>query len=120
MQVEQHRVELNQLVLKERERLEQVSGLTAQQAKEELMRVMERDARVEAARLLKRIEDEAREHGLREAQRIVAMAIERSASDYVSETTVSVVMLPSDEMKGGSSAAKGATSGRSSWRPASI
>ena len=61
---------------------------------------MERDARVDAARLLKRIEDEAREQALRESQRIVAMAIERSASDYVSETTVSVVMLPTDEMKG--------------------
>ena len=100
MQVEQQRVDLSEMVVKERERLEQVGGLTAQQAKEELMRVMERDARVEAARMLKRMEDEAREHGLREAQRIVAMAIERSASDYVSETTVSVVMLPSDEMKG--------------------
>jgi ribonuclease Y len=99
-QVEHHSVELEGLVQKERERLEQVGGLTAQQAKEELMRVMERDARVDAARLMKRIEDEAREHALRESQRIVAMAIERSASDYVSETTVSVVMLPTDEMKG--------------------
>ena len=51
------------MVVKERERLEQVGGLTAQQAKEELMRVMEREARVEAAQMLKRIEDEAREHG---------------------------------------------------------
>jgi ribonuclease Y len=92
--------ELSEMVRLERERLEQVSGLTAQQAKEELMRVMERDARVDAARLLKRLEDEAREHAHRDAQRIVAMAIERSASDYVAETTVSVVMLPSDEMKG--------------------
>ena len=63
VQVEQQRVELGELVVKERERLEQVGGLTAQQAKEELMRVMERDARVEAARMLKRMEDEAREHG---------------------------------------------------------
>ena len=99
-QVESQRGELAELVTKERERLEQVGGFTAQQAKEELMRVMERDARVDAARLLKRIEDEAREQALRESQRIVAMAIERSASDYVSETTVSVVMLPTDEMKG--------------------
>jgi ribonuclease Y len=98
--VARDRGELDEMVRQERERLEQVGGLTAQQAKEELMRVMERDARVDAARLTKRIEDEAREFGTREAQRIVAMAIERSASDYVSETTVSVVMLPSDEMKG--------------------
>jgi ribonuclease Y len=98
--LEREQAELSELVRNERERLEQVGGFTAQQAKEELMRVMEREARVDAARLMKRIEDEAREQALREAQRIVAMAIERSASDYVSETTVSVVMLPSDEMKG--------------------
>ena len=98
--IEREQGELQELLRQERERLEQVSGLTAQQAKDELMRVLERDARVDAARLMKRIEDEAREHAHREAQRIIAMAIERSASDYVSETTVSVVMLPSDEMKG--------------------
>jgi ribonucrease Y len=98
--LDRDQAELSELVRHERERLEQVGGLTTQQAKEELMRVMEREARVDAARLMKRIEDEAREGGMREAQRIVAMAIERSASDYVSETTVSVVMLPSDEMKG--------------------
>lgn len=92
--------ELDELLRDERGRLEQVGGLTAQQAKEELMRVMESEARIEAAHLTKRIEDEAREHASREAQRITAMAIERAASDYVSETTVSVVMLPSDEMKG--------------------
>lgn len=92
--------ELEALLEEEQVRLEQVGGLTAQQAKEELMRVMERDARVEAAHLVKRIEDEAREHGQREAQRVIAMAIERSAADYVNETTVSVVNLPSDEMKG--------------------
>lgn len=92
--------ELDELLKEERERLEQIGGLTAQQAKEELKRVVERDARLEAAHLVKRIEDEAREHAQREAQRIIATAIERSASDYVSEMTVSVVMLPNDEMKG--------------------
>ena len=50
--------------------------------------------------MVKRIEDEAREQAAREAQRIVGMAVQRSASDYVAETTVSVVVLPSDEMKG--------------------
>lgn len=83
-----------------RQKLEQVSGLTERQARDELIASLENDARLEAAHLVKRIEDEAREKAVREAQRIISMAIERSASDYVNETTVSVVMLPSDDMKG--------------------
>ena len=55
---------------------------------------------MDAAHSVKRIEDEAREGASREAQKIVGMAVQRAASDYVAETTVSVVMLPSDEMKG--------------------
>ena len=92
--------EVERLLAQEREKLEQIAGLTAQQAKEELLRVMENQARMEAAHMVKRIEDEAREQAHRHAQRIIAMAIQRSASDYVSETTVSVVVLPNDEMKG--------------------
>jgi ribonuclease Y len=92
--------ELEGLLAEERRKLEQVAGLTAQQAKEELHGRLEHEARLEAAHLVKRIEDESREKAAREAQRIISMAIERTASDYVNETTVSVVMLPSDEMKG--------------------
>ncbi len=92
--------ELDSLIQLERQKLEQVAGLTAQQAKEDLIRVIEGEVRNEAAHLVKRIEDEAREQGTRQAQRIIANAIQRSASDYVAETTVSVVLLPSDEMKG--------------------
>ncbi|HEX6199527.1 MAG TPA: Rnase Y domain-containing protein, partial [Thermoanaerobaculia bacterium] len=92
--------EVERLLAQEREKLEQIAGLTAQQAKDELTRVMENEARMEAAHLVKRIEDEAREQAQRQAQRIIGMAIQRSASDYVSETTVSVVVLPNDEMKG--------------------
>jgi ribonuclease Y len=92
--------EVERLLAQEREKLEQIGGLTAQQAKEELLRVMENEARMDAAHLVKRIEDEAREQAHRHAQRIIAMAVQRSASDYVSETTVSVVVLPNDEMKG--------------------
>ena len=84
----------------QRQKLEQVSGLTERQARDELIASLENEARLEAAHLVKRIEDEAREKAVREAQRIIGMAIERSASDYVNETTVSVVMLPSDDMKG--------------------
>jgi ribonuclease Y len=99
-QLDGRQKELSQLITEEREKLEQIAGLTAQQAKEELVRLMENDARMDAAHLVKRIEDEAREQAYHEAHRIVATAIQRSASDFVAETTVSVVMLPGDEMKG--------------------
>jgi ribonucrease Y len=99
-QAEKQEAELARMFEEERGKLEQIAGLTAQQAREELVRVMEDEARIEAAHIVKRIEDEAREQAGRQAQRIIGMAIQRSASDYVSETTVSVVMLPNDEMKG--------------------
>jgi ribonucrease Y len=92
--------ELERLVAEQRGRLEHVAGLTAQQAREELVRSLEGDARLEAANLIKRIEDEAREQAGKKAQWLMGMAVQRLASDFVSETTVSVVELPSDEMKG--------------------
>jgi ribonuclease Y len=98
--VEKREAELQRMVDEQRTKLEQIAGLTAQQAKEELIRVMEDESRIEAAHIVKRIEDEAREQAARQAQRIIGMAVQRAASDYVSETTVSVVMLPNDEMKG--------------------
>jgi ribonuclease Y len=98
--VEKREAELEFMVAEERTRLEAIAGLTAQQAREELVRMMEDEARIEAAHIVKRIEDEAREQAHKQAQRIIGMAVQRSASDYVSETTVSVVMLPNDEMKG--------------------
>ncbi len=98
--VEKRETELEAMFEEERNKLEQIAGLTAQQAREELIRVMEDDARIEAAHIVKRLEDEAREQAGKQAQRIIGMAVQRASSDYVSETTVSVVMLPSDEMKG--------------------
>ena len=92
--------ELDQLLQERRGKLEQIAGLTAQQAKDELTDAMKDEARMEAAHQVKKIEDEAREKASQEAQRIVGMAVQRAAADYVSETTVSVVMLPNDEMKG--------------------
>jgi ribonuclease Y len=92
--------ELEKLIAAERSKLEHIAGLTASQAKDELVRGMESEARMEAAHIVKRIEDEARENASKQAQRIIGMAVQRAASDYVSETAVSVVMLPSDEMKG--------------------
>jgi ribonuclease Y len=92
--------ELERLVVEQRTRLEHVAGLTAQQAREELVRSLEDEARLDAANLVKRLEDEAKETAHRKAQWLMGMAVQRLASDYVSETTVSVVELPSDEMKG--------------------
>ncbi|HEX3529008.1 MAG TPA: ribonuclease Y, partial [Thermoanaerobaculia bacterium] len=98
--LEKKESDLDRMFAEERNKLEQIAGLTAQQARDELIRLLEDDARIEAAHIVKRIEDEAREQANKQAQRIIGMAVQRSASDYVSETTVSVVMLPSDEMKG--------------------
>ena len=98
--LEKRETELDKLVEEGRSRLEHIAGLTAQQARDELVKMMEDEARIEAAHIVKRIEDEAREQAHKQAQRIIGMAVQRSASDYVSETTVSVVMLPNDEMKG--------------------
>ncbi len=92
--------EVARLIAEERSKLEHIAGLTAAQAKDELIRGMESESRLEAAHIVKRIEDEARENASKQAQRIIGMAVQRAASDYVSETAVSVVMLPSDEMKG--------------------
>lgn len=92
--------ELDELIQEERGRLEKIAGLTAQQAKDELIRNIENEAKNDAAHLVKRIEDEARESANRHAHRIIANAIQRNASDFVSETTVSVVLLPNDDMKG--------------------
>jgi len=92
--------ELDAALGEARQRLEQIAGLTAQQAREELVRSLEGQARLDAGQLVKRIEDEAREQGNRKAQWLIGLAVQRLASDFISETTVSVVELPSDEMKG--------------------
>ncbi len=89
-----------QLLAEQNERLERLAGMSAQEAKELLLKTMEREARAEAARLIKRIDTEAREMADRKAKEITALAIKRYAGDYVAEQTVSVVALPNEEMKG--------------------
>ncbi len=89
------------LLLEQRqEELEKISGMSAEQAKELLIRGMENEARHEGAKLVKRIETEAREQADKKSKRIIATAIQRYAGDFVAERTVSVVDLPSEEMKG--------------------
>ena len=92
--------ELGLLIEEQRRKLEQISGLTVEQAKQELIRGIENEAKLEAANIIKRIETEANELGQQKARKILGMAIQRMASDYVAENTVSVVDLPSEDMKG--------------------
>jgi ribonucrease Y len=92
--------ELQSLLEEERKQLESLSGLTSEEAKDMLIRVVESEARHDAAVLVKRIETEAREIADRKAKNIISLAIQRYAGDYVAEKTVSVVNLPNEEMKG--------------------
>lgn len=80
--------------------LERVSQMTRDQAKEHLLSEVEREARADMLRIIRQIEEEAEAEGERRARELVADAIQRVASDHVSEVTVSVVPLPSDDMKG--------------------
>ncbi len=92
--------EYDALVSEQKQQLERISTLTADQAKELLLRAMENEARYEGAKIIKRIENEAKEEADKKAKKILAISIQRYAADYVAERTVSVVQLPSDEMKG--------------------
>ena len=92
--------ELEAAVTEQRSRLEQIASMTADQAKAELMRSLENEARMDASNMVRRIEEEASEKAKEKARRIISMAIQRIASEHVVESTVSVVDLPSDEMKG--------------------
>ena len=81
-------------------RLEQVAGLTAQEAKLELISGLENAARDEAAALVRNITEQAKKNADREAKKIIALAIQRIAAEQTAESSVSAVLLPSDEMKG--------------------
>jgi len=98
--VKQNEEKYNKLIKEQSQYLEKISGLTAEQAKELLVRAMENEARYEGAKLIKRIENEANEQADKKAKKIMATAIQRYAGDFVAERTVSVVQLPNDEMKG--------------------
>ena len=80
--------------------LEQRAGLSREQARKEIVETIVDEARLEAAKMVKRIEEEAQEQADRKSKRIISTAIMRYAGEYVTERTVSVVSLPSDEMKG--------------------
>jgi ribonucrease Y len=92
--------EVESLVQEQTARLEQIAELSAEEAKNQLIESIASEARHDAAKRIKQIEDEARETSEKKAKEILSLAIQRYAGDYVAEKTVSVVPLPTDEMKG--------------------
>lgn len=92
--------QLGQLMEEQKRQLESVAGMTVEEAKKNLIDSMQTEARHEATFLVKRIEEEARQNAEQEARKIIAQAIQRCAAEHVVETSVSVVDLPSDDMKG--------------------
>jgi ribonuclease Y len=92
--------ELDRLAQEQRARLERIAGLTADEARREILQRVEDEARGQAAALARDIKEQARKGADREARRIVAMAAQRIAAEHTAETTVAAVTLPNDEMKG--------------------
>lgn len=92
--------ELDRLIADERHRLEALAGMSAADAKAELVKRLEEEAHADAANRLREIREESRRNGEREAKKIIALAIQRIAAEQTVETTVSTVALPNDEMKG--------------------
>lgn len=99
-QAESAIAEAETLRLQQARRCEEVAGLTAEQAKKMLLELMESEVRQESAAMVRRIEAETKEVANKKARQIITLAIQKCATDQVSETTVSVVNLPNDEMKG--------------------
>src|SRR6266571_5716232 len=96
----QREVELEKLLGEEKRRLEQLAGISAADAKAELMHRMEEEAQADAANQIREIRETAKRNAEREAKKIIALAIQRIAAEQSVEATVSAVSLPNDEMKG--------------------
>ena len=96
----EHLAKQQALAEEARQQLERVAGMTAEEAKKHLVASLEHEARLEAMALAKRIEEETRNEAEQKAKEILAIAIDKCASDFVAESVVSVVDLPSDDMKG--------------------
>ncbi|SHO44622.1 ribonuclease Y [Desulfopila aestuarii] len=98
--IEEKNREVDDLLAKQRYEMARIAGISQEEAKKMLMDSMESEARMEAAKRLARIENEAKMEADRKAKNIIALAISRYAGDYVADKTVSMVPLPNDEMKG--------------------
>jgi ribonuclease Y len=99
-ELERAREEYAKLIEEQRRKISRLAGMTAEDAKKQLMKSLEQDARRDAANVVRRIDEEAREQAQTIARRYIVEAIQRSAADHAAETTVSVVDLPNDDLKG--------------------
>ncbi len=99
-QIEELKEQIADLQQKEIQELERISGLTSEEAKEYLLNTIENEVKYESAMLIKEIENKAKQEADKKARDIIANAIQKCAADHVADTTVSVVPLPNDEMKG--------------------
>ena len=99
-QIQDRQSEFDKLLDETRHKLEEVAGLTRDEARKSLMQSMVEEAKHQAAKHIRQVEQEAREEADRKAKKIISIAIERLAGEWVTERTVSVVHLPSDDMKG--------------------
>jgi len=99
-EVQELQQQVEEVLRKHMEELEKISGLTVEEAKEYLLKNIESEVKHEAAIMIKEIEAKAKEEAERKAKDIIGIAIQKCAADHVAETTVSVVPLPNDEMKG--------------------
>jgi ribonuclease Y len=99
-QMRQREAKVEELSKQRVQELERISGLTSEQAKDYLLKTVEEDVKHDTARLIKELETQAKEEAGKKAKEYVVNAIQKCAADHVAETTISVVQLPSDEMKG--------------------
>ena len=99
-QLKQREAKVEELSRQRVQELERISGLTSEQAKEYLLKTVEEDVKHDTAKMIKELETQAKEEADKKAKEFVVTAIQRCAADHVAETTISVVQLPSDEMKG--------------------
>ena len=99
-QIKQREVKAEELTKQRVRELERISGLTSEQAKEYLLKTVEDDVKHDTAKMVKELENQAKEEAAKKAKEYVVTAIQKCAADHVAETTISVVQLPSDEMKG--------------------
>ena len=98
--IKRQRAEVAKLNEERIQELERISGLTSEQAKEYLLKTVEEDVKLDTAKLIKEMETRAKEEAGKKAKEYVVNAIQKCAADHVAETTISVVQLPNDEMKG--------------------
>ena len=99
-ELKKQKIEVSKLNEQRLQELERISGLTSEQAKEYLLKTIEEDVKLDTAKLIKELENKAKEEAGKKAKDYVVTAIQKCAADHVSETTISVVQLPNDEMKG--------------------